>query len=133
GFADFREVWTCEEDALDQIVNRKNNIDYQEDWTKSFPDPSAKEYLIDLNISGGTVEQISFISVDGGRNFVPKPEIAMVEGKRVYYWDMSSITFNAANVIAKFDSSWSSIGRFAMVAKIGMIPGDSIPYQNFER
>ncbi len=118
GFEDFREVWTCEDDALYQIVDRQHITDYHERWTESFPDPTAREHLIDLNISGGTIQQISFISVDGGRNFVRQPEIAMVEGKRVYYWDISSLALQVANVIARFDSPWSSIMRFAAVAKI---------------
>jgi hypothetical protein len=48
------------------------------------------------------IKELHFISVDGGRIFVPMPEMRVVDGKREFLWRTSSIEFRVGKVVGSY-------------------------------
>ncbi len=65
--------------------------EFEEDWSRKFPDTSARMYLVEVIFNGGIVHQSHFASVDGGRGYVPVPKPHVIdddkgEAVRDYYY-----------------------------------------------
>ena len=104
GFIDNRHIWTCDNDVSYQIMDPDEEAkDFHEEWTENFPDPHAFKYPINLIVGGITIKQISFISIDGGRYFVPLPEIEIGDNReRSFYWNRSSLEYKVGQIISRF-------------------------------
>ena len=92
--------------------------DFSEPWAKEFPDSHASSYNVNLNVSGATVKQELFVSCDGGRYFVPIPEISRVasESKSAnhkLYYDRNSLRFLLGKRIGKFYTPVTTLEEFA--------------------
>ncbi len=48
---------------------------FQEAWTKTFPDESAKSYHVEIRYGTTVLRQLLFVSCDGGRYSLPAPKI----------------------------------------------------------
>lgn len=48
---------------------------FQEDWTKHFPDTSARSYTVQLRFGSTILRELTFVSCDGGRYSLPLPTI----------------------------------------------------------
>jgi hypothetical protein len=55
---------------------------YQEKWSEAFPDPETTRHYLDIFYSGALVFREAYISVDGGRAYLPGVP-RMVDGKMV--------------------------------------------------
>jgi hypothetical protein len=113
---DSKMTWVCSEDASYQIVvDEESHKEFREEWTLKFPDTErASKSSVQLKIAGIIVEEMLFISVDGGRYFVPIPDIqALGEGKREFFWDRGSLKYKVGQVIAEFYNEWPTFEDFA--------------------
>jgi hypothetical protein len=122
GFIDEKEVWTCEEDVLYQIViTYENGEEFYEEWTRGFPDPTTNRYFVHLDVAGVTIKQISFISLDGGRNFVPMPEIRPLENeRRGFYLNKDSFQYKVARLVGRYDHC-ETLDEFAVMKGIEIV------------
>lgn len=115
-----KTVWTSVEDPSYQIENtyEVEVENFSEPWTKGFPDPHASSYNVNLNISGATMHQELFVSLDGGRYFVPIPEVRVENNslesyERSFIYDSGSLRFLLGKVIGRFYFSDSNLVVFA--------------------
>lgn len=115
-----KSVWTSLDDMTYQIEDPHvvEVEHFSEPWVKRFPDPHASSRWINLNISGVTIKQELFVSLDGGRYFVPIPEIAHVGDKwepsdYKYYYDRKSLRFLLGKVIGRFYSFVKNLEEFS--------------------
>ena len=105
----FKTVWTSLDDVSYQIedphlVEVEN---FSEPWAKGFPDSHASSYNVNLNVSGVTVKQVLFVSLDGSRYFVPIPDIRSINdggesAKFTYYYDHTSLKYLLGNVVGTY-------------------------------
>ena len=69
-------IFTYESDLNVTIrVQRDEEQDFVEDWTKRVPDKNAKRVAFDLFYSASFVERVYLVGVDGFRAYVPIPDI----------------------------------------------------------
>ena len=52
---------------------RGNGDNFEEDWTKNFPDPSAEKIIVRVFHRGSFVKEFLYVFVDGYRNILPVP------------------------------------------------------------
>jgi len=99
----FKEVWICTEDNIYQIHQGEKSRDFSEPWTYVHPDPNAYKYSVYLKIGGITIKQLVFVSVDGGRIFVPLPEHRLTSGgKSEYFWNTNSLEVKVCHIIGDY-------------------------------
>jgi hypothetical protein len=70
--------------------------EFEEDWTRKFPDTSARMHLVEVIFNGGIVHQSHYASVDGGRGYVPVPTPHVIhdergEAVRDYYYASAQV------------------------------------------
>lgn len=104
-------VWICSEDAIFQIEKGDETEDFTEEWTRKFPDVhGSRRYSVYLKIAGNIIKELTFISVDGGRYFVPMPKIRTI-GKEIigtdsqkveFYWETTSLEYKVGQIIGRF-------------------------------
>lgn len=105
----YETVWISEDDMSYQIVETGIVAvkDFDEPWVKRFPDKHTSSYYVNLVESGNVVEQEIFVSLDGGRYFVPIPEISVGDyhgesSDLTYYYDHGSLRFLLGKVIGRY-------------------------------
>lgn len=103
-YVDNREVWICSADNTFQIHESEHHRPFQEPWTKGFPDPNSTASEIYLKIGPTTIHQVTFVSLDGRRVFVPVPNL---RGRGdsddpQYVWSRSSLEFKLCGVIGQY-------------------------------
>lgn len=77
-FISTKELWICEEDNLCQIEVSHDTEDFSEPWTKVYPDQNGSwKSSVYLRVNNVAIKEILFVSCDGGRIFVPMPEVRM--------------------------------------------------------
>ena len=115
-----RTVWTSVDETSYQIQNtyEVEVENFKEPWVKGFPDPQATSYIVDLTVSGQTVTQVRFVSLDGGRYFVPMPDIATTDktdGKieRIYSYERASLKYLVGNIVGRYYSFVKNLDEFA--------------------
>lgn len=52
-----------------------HNDDFYEDWSSKFPDPKASSSYIDFFYNGVLVYRDIYVSIDGGRCYIPLPDM----------------------------------------------------------
>ena len=116
-----KTVWTSVEDPSYQIENiyEVEVENFSEPWAKGFPDQHASSYWINLKVAGATVSQEMFVSLDGGRYFVPIPEVRVdnksIESyKRSFYYHRGSLRFLLGKVIGRYYFTNSDLVDFAI-------------------
>jgi hypothetical protein len=125
-----RKILLCADDMFFQIViDWDSREDFAGEWTRPFPDSkSTKKYPVKLTIAGVTVKVFYFISVDGGRYFIPMPDIGEVHTNksgefesREFIWKRDSLIFKVAEIISEFLGIYSSLEAFATHTGIKII------------
>lgn len=112
------EVWVNVPNNSLQIVTGKEPVDFSEPWTDKFPNPKSYSYSVYLRIANTIIKELQFISVDGGRIFVPIPKIEMNgDAERVFFWDSNSLEMTVCRIIGSFYIH-KTIDRVATMAGI---------------
>ena len=97
------EVWIADSDNTFQISRGDRTHDFRERWTDVHPDPNSAAYPVYLKINNNIIKELAFISVDGGRIFVPMPEMRPVSGNEVeYFWNMNSLEVKVCKVVGSY-------------------------------
>lgn len=77
-YNDSQGVYTYKED-IDLTMKIKEDVrgnweEFEEDWVRRFPDPSAKKIIVNVYYRSSIIEDYLFILVDGGRYILPPPK-----------------------------------------------------------
>lgn len=97
------EVWVSAADNTFQIAQGESTNEFVERWTKVHPDGNSSAYPIYLKINGNVIKELTFISVDGGRIFVPMPEVRPKGPKDVeYFWNMNSLSIKVCKIVGTY-------------------------------
>lgn len=101
-YINHREVWLAEDNNTFQIQSGDKGDEFHESWTEMYPDQSTLKYPVYLKINNSTVKELDFISLDGGRIFVPMPD-RTIEGDKVrYLWNINSLEVKVCRVIGSY-------------------------------
>lgn len=97
------EVWICTADNTFQIRRGERSREFSERWTTVYPDPNAAAYPVYLAINNNVIKELSFISMDGGRIFVPMAEVGpATENEPQYFWNLNSLEVKVCRIIGKY-------------------------------
>ena len=97
------EVWIADSDNTFQISRGKRTDDFRERWTDMHPDKYSSSYPVYLKINNTVIKELPFVAVDGGRIFVPMPEIRPISEDNVeYFWNISSLGVKVCRIIGKY-------------------------------
>lgn len=82
-----------------------------------FPDKDHNvSHYVGLEVNGMLLDKELFVSLDGGRYFVPVPEIEMAEeGKRNFYYNAQQVQL--AKIVGDFHFQGDDIYKFATQQK----------------
>jgi len=117
-FIDNREIWVCEIDNTYQVEVGEKGRDFTEAWTQVYPDKFGSSfYPVYLKINGVTIKQLSFVTCDGGRIFVPLPESKFKDKTQTFHWQIQSIAFKVGKIIGSF-YIYNSLEGIAEASKI---------------
>lgn len=97
-----KQVWICDKDNTFQIEIGDHGDEWQEKWARVYPDANASEYSVYLKINNTTIKELTFISCDGGRIFVPLPELQSEGGQTVYIWRRDSLPYKICRIIGQY-------------------------------
>jgi hypothetical protein len=100
---DDKEVYFSDKDNSYQIEIGPIKRSFTEDYTRVYPDKGGSWLKpVYLKFQGVIIKEISFISCDGGRIFIPLPEISIKDGKRVFQYRESFLEYKIAKIIGDF-------------------------------
>lgn len=112
-----REVWIAEKNNTYQIHQSEEGRPFDESWATVHSDPLATSYSVYLKIADTVIKELTFVSLDGGRIFVPITKREVVEGKIINYWVNSSLEVKVCNVIGYF-YIFENLYKIARISKI---------------
>ena len=96
-------IWMADDNNTIQIELSEDTRDFQQPWTTVYPDALSTAYPVYLKINGITFRELTFISMDGGRIFVPRTERRVNKaGKIEYFWNLNSIEVKVCRVIGNY-------------------------------
>lgn len=83
-------------------INKDNpiNSEYRESWIPELADSDCKSFSVKIKSSGVVLIEEVFISLDGGRYFIPCPRRESREGRLIYYYD--SLQVQLASIIGEY-------------------------------
>lgn len=119
-FIEHKEIWVAEQKNTFQIECGELGSEFHEPWTEMYPDKSATKYPVYLKINNTKIKELAFVSVDGGRIFVPMPERKLKNGKICYFWDIKSLPLKICNIIGDY-YIYKDIYGVAQMSKIEII------------
>lgn len=61
--------------TLEVDRNEDGRRDFYEEWARSFPDPNAQMQHYNMRLNGVTIEKTYAVVVDGGRAYLPLPQL----------------------------------------------------------
>ena len=99
--SDNPEKWIFNQDNSFVIEEGVDAKDFTEKWTQNFPNKfGSNRKEVYLKISSELIEKpLIFISLDGGRYFVPMPKLDRAYDEAYYYWDRESIEYKVFKII----------------------------------
>jgi hypothetical protein len=97
-----RDTWICNERGVFAILRNDDYEDFEEEWTTKPPDKRASRSTVDLRINGATVRSLDFISLDGGRYFLPMPRKKGRKGEPLYFWERESLEFKVGRIVGSY-------------------------------
>ena len=117
-----KETWICEKNNLVKIESGEHPYtrDFVEPWTKCHPDETSSRYKVKIMHQGTSIDELDFVSVDGGRIFVPITEQKLENGATVYLWDRNKVYFKVARIISDL-YRFVSLEDFARFSNIKII------------
>ena len=96
---------------------------FTERWTKVYPDPNSSASPVYLRIGGNVIKELTFITLDGGRIFVPLPDLKSIDEDTVeYFWNLQSLEAKVCNIIDEF-CIYESLEGVAARSKIKVVGG----------
>jgi len=102
-FIDHTELWNADDDNTFQIECGQKFRQFKEKWTDVYPDPDSSASPVYLKINGNVIKEINFISMDGGRIFVPMPDIRLRDDEIVeYFWNLNSLEVKVCRVVGSY-------------------------------
>ncbi len=113
------EVWMADADNTFQIEQGESTRDFREQWTTVYPDPNSSTYPVYLKINGTTIKELTFVSMDGGRIFVPITGVRKVNGDAVErFWNLNSLEVKVCRIIGTYYlyENLEGIARMSKVA-----------------
>jgi hypothetical protein len=79
------------------------NDDFVEEWTKRYPDKSARSFDVQLRYHTTLLERFTFVACDGERYRIPLPEpVKVSEGKWKYVISKSSSAWKLAQIYRQY-------------------------------
>ncbi len=97
------ETWMADADNTFQIEHGERTREFTERWTIVYPDPNSSAYPVYLKIGGTVVKELTFISMDGGRIFVPMTEVRPVgDGAVEHFWNLNSLQVKVCRVVGSY-------------------------------
>lgn len=114
------EIWISNEDNSFQIHHGNLEGEFRENWTDCYPDPIAYKYPVYLKINNSIIKELTFISIDGGRIFVPSAEKKIEDKNVINFWNLESLRIKVCNVIGQY-YIYNDIYGIAKVSKIEII------------
>lgn len=102
---DGKIAWIANLDNTFQMHQGTEYREFSEPWTDVFPDQHSSACTISLRINNVSIKELEFVSVDGGRIFVPIPEArhkGISETEREFYWSLSSLRVQISKVIGSY-------------------------------
>ena len=115
-----KTVYICDTNNTFQIEIGDFGGEWQEKWAKVYPDANASKYSVYLKINNTSIKELTFISCDGGRIFVPLPELKSEDGQTVYIWRKDSLPFKVCKIVGDYYIH-KSIEGVARMSKISII------------
>lgn len=97
-----KEVWVSQENNTFQIQQGDYINSFTEPWTTMYPDISAGRYSVYLKIGDSVIKELTFISLDGGRIFVPMTKRDFIDNKIIFFWDMTSLDAKVCKIIGSY-------------------------------
>ncbi|OGC46756.1 MAG: hypothetical protein A3A94_01960 [Candidatus Portnoybacteria bacterium RIFCSPLOWO2_01_FULL_43_11] len=74
---------------------------YKEEWIRDYPDKEHNaSYFVRLEANAMLLEKELFVSLDGGRIFIPSPRRTFKNDELVYWYD--PIQIQLANIIGEY-------------------------------
>jgi hypothetical protein len=102
-FVGHAEIWMADADNTFQIEQGESSREFRERWTTVYPDPNSTAYPVYLKINGTTIKEVTFISMDGGRIFVPMTETRLdATGTPEYFWNLSGLEVRVCRIIGSY-------------------------------
>lgn len=102
-YIDHTGLWIADEDNTFQMQRGERSQDFTECWTKVHPDPNSASYPIYLKIGSSVVKELTFISADGGRIFVPMPGVRpLPDGATDYFWNLGSLEVRVCRIVGEY-------------------------------
>ncbi len=119
--ADYLQIFQYEGQPGFQIVSNHGEAEvehFQDEWIYNYPDMTHNSsYFVELHANGVFICRELFVTLDGGRGFIPVPNVDYVEDKAIYSYN--SLQVMLARVISTFPrGKAASIEEFAAEQKI---------------
>ncbi|WP_442762008.1 hypothetical protein [Malikia spinosa] len=115
------EIWMADVDSTFQIERGESAGEFREVWTAIYPDPNSAAYPVYLKINGVTIKELRFISIDGGRIFVPMAGVRINEKAAMeYFWNLNSLEILVCRIIGSY-YIYESLEGVAGTSKIMLI------------
>lgn len=100
---DMREVWVCDADNTFQIVEGDESRDFTEPWTTAYPDRNGSASPVYLKVGSAVIKELTFVSMDGRRIFVPIAETRPRKGgPPEYFWNLNGLDVKVCRVIGSY-------------------------------
>lgn len=120
-FVDHTEIWMANSDNTFQIEQGESTRDFKERWTSVYPDANSTAYPVYLKINGTTIKELTFISMDGGRIFVPMAEVRQNSaGETEYFWNLNSLEVDVCRIIGRY-YIYENLEGIARMSKITLV------------
>jgi hypothetical protein len=119
-YIEHKEIWVSETDNTFQIESGEPAGEFHEPWTKMYPDQNTTKYPVYLKINNTTIKELSFLSLDGGRIFVPMTKQIFDNDKVTYQWNINSLEMKVCNIIGEY-YIYKDIYGVARISKVEII------------
>lgn len=117
------EYMSLRKDLLVSVAwGLSHNDEFKEDWANNFPDPHATSSFIDFFYSGVLVYRDIYVSVDGGRCYIPLPKI--IRNKETFKIEKIFITKNRYEFFKIINGNDSEYDSYLRDAHIEVVDGE---------
>jgi hypothetical protein len=115
------EIWQSVQNNIFQIEVSDSDREFTEPWTKNYPNPNSTAFNVYLKIAGVVISELTFVSIDGGRIFVPITRVRQTSsGDREFFWNMNSLEIKVCRIIGHYNTE-NSIEGVARRSKITLV------------